>query len=258
MKFNSVLKIAAGAVLMTAFTTAMAQIRHFNFEGTFNAQTQGEGNLTTRSNIVSALDGKAFSVSFDLNFGTSDSDGLANVGQFTNSVSNTSAASGGVNFAPISNSCLQPQLDCFVKVTNDEFSPVNIDSYLLRTGFVESASLNTLVGSNVSLSFTFFAQQIGLFSSANILGPNEYSTSNLSVFSRNSQAGASFITSFGLGQQSEFGRANFGLNVTRISEATSYIVPTTAVPEPETYAMMLAGLGLMGAVARRRKAKLTA
>ncbi len=29
----------------------------------------------------------------------------------------------------------------------------------------------------------------------------------------------------------------------------------SAVPEPETYAMLLAGLGLMGAVARRRKAK---
>lgn len=32
----------------------------------------------------------------------------------------------------------------------------------------------------------------------------------------------------------------------------------TAVPEPETYAMMLAGLGLMGSIARRRKAKKTA
>lgn len=35
-------------------------------------------------------------------------------------------------------------------------------------------------------------------------------------------------------------------------------VTVTAVPEPETYAMMLAGLGLMGSIARRRKAKQTA
>ncbi|MBK9348103.1 MAG: FxDxF family PEP-CTERM protein [Burkholderiales bacterium] len=32
-------------------------------------------------------------------------------------------------------------------------------------------------------------------------------------------------------------------------------VSVTAVPEPETYAMLLAGLGVMGAVARRRKAQ---
>ena len=30
---------------------------------------------------------------------------------------------------------------------------------------------------------------------------------------------------------------------------------TTAVPEPESYAMMLAGLALMGTIARRRKSK---
>jgi hypothetical protein len=31
--------------------------------------------------------------------------------------------------------------------------------------------------------------------------------------------------------------------------------PVPSVPEPETYAMLLAGLGLIGGIARRRKAK---
>jgi hypothetical protein len=35
---------------------------------------------------------------------------------------------------------------------------------------------------------------------------------------------------------------------------TSNVSPMAAVPEPETYAMLLAGLGLMGFAARRRKA----
>ena len=37
--------------------------------------------------------------------------------------------------------------------------------------------------------------------------------------------------------------------------ATSGGVLTPAIPEPETYAMMMAGLGVLGAIARRRKAK---
>lgn len=43
----------------------------------------------------------------------------------------------------------------------------------------------------------------------------------------------------------------YGFDYLRLND---YAV-TTAVPEPETYAMMLAGLGLMGAVARRRSKK---
>ncbi len=39
-----------------------------------------------------------------------------------------------------------------------------------------------------------------------------------------------------------------------ISHAGFFGTPTSAVPEPETYAMMLGGLGLLAAVARRRKA----
>jgi len=47
-----------------------------------------------------------------------------------------------------------------------------------------------------------------------------------------------------------------GYNVILGSSAGSITAPVvTAVPEAETYAMFLVGLGLMGAVARRRKAK---
>jgi len=38
-------------------------------------------------------------------------------------------------------------------------------------------------------------------------------------------------------------------------ETDNHSFSVTAVPEPETYAMMLAGLGLMGAIVRRRKSK---
>lgn len=50
-----------------------------------------------------------------------------------------------------------------------------------------------------------------------------------------------------------FEAGNFGLLDGIADNAKGYGV--SAVPEPETYAMMLAGLGLMGAIARRRKSK---
>jgi len=48
----------------------------------------------------------------------------------------------------------------------------------------------------------------------------------------------------------------FGLTLTSSSNAAIYQtseVPVPGVPEPETYALMLAGLGVLGFVARRRK-----
>jgi hypothetical protein len=50
-----------------------------------------------------------------------------------------------------------------------------------------------------------------------------------------------------------------GTNPTHASDTSAFIdnvsISVSPVPEPETYALMLAGLGLMGSLARRRKQK---
>ena len=46
-----------------------------------------------------------------------------------------------------------------------------------------------------------------------------------------------------------------GIDVTVGPGTLTAFTPVTPVPEPESYAMFLAGLGLMGAIAKRRKSK---
>ena len=48
--------------------------------------------------------------------------------------------------------------------------------------------------------------------------------------------------------------SKFQINATQ-GFISNTVGPVTPVPEPESYAMFLAGLGLMGAIAKRRKAK---
>jgi hypothetical protein len=47
---------------------------------------------------------------------------------------------------------------------------------------------------------------------------------------------------------------NFGL-LDGIGDNAAGFAPASAVPEPESYAMLLAGLGMIGTIIRRRKAK---
>lgn len=56
-----------------------------------------------------------------------------------------------------------------------------------------------------------------------------------------------------MGVEDGVGEGN-STNSNTISNSEYYWTVTT-VPEPESYAMMLIGLGLMGAVARRRKSE---
>jgi len=103
----------------------------------------------------------------------------------------------------------------------------------------------TLSGtSDQSISFTSFDLYSGVSNGANTLvatGDVFSPLAKLSFGALTSDylAGSYFIKIIGL----QSGVSSYNGNITL----------TSAVPEPETYGMMLAGLGLMGFVARRRK-----
>lgn len=104
------------------------------------------------------------------------------------------------------------------------------------------SAVNTPVSQLINVgpySFTFTSNITGLTSSLFSGTP----TTGSAVSSSTLNSGDYFIKITGLGA----GTGGSG----------SYVVATsvTAVPEPESYAMFLAGLGIMGAVARRRFAK---
>jgi hypothetical protein len=70
-----------------------------------------------------------------------------------------------------------------------------------------------------------------------------------------------FVTSANASNFSGVGNVrvmNLYSNVGRTAFAQDQLVMLAPVPEPETYAMLLAGLGVMGAVVRRRKQKMAA
>ena len=108
-------------------------------------------------------------------------------------------------------------------------------------------------GSGINTPFGFFSNTIdwtgGPGGSDSSPGPLNFSVTDAGGISL-----ASFIASTGLDVGYRFSAdllvAGIDGNVTG---NVAVGVPTPPIPEPETYAMMLAGLGLLGFVARRRR-----
>ena len=63
----------------------------------------------------------------------------------------------------------------------------------------------------------------------------------------------SFVANVGVGTNIDFAIDPRGSN--DWADSTRFTMQISAVPEPETYAMLLAGLGLLGLATRRRKQK---
>ena len=130
--------------------------------------------------------------------------------------------------------------------TNSGISSASFTDYVLLD-VTPYRDLTASLSSTSTGSFTF--NSFGLYT-GDINGVNTLvkSGSVQNIFANLSVGG---LQDAGLG-------GSYFLKITGTQSGTgSYngnITLTSAVPEPETYGMMLAGLGLMGFVARRRKA----
>ena len=126
--------------------------------------------------------------------------------------------------------------------------------------FTDSWTFNLGSASTVAASISNVAVSFGSFALGGITGfsalLNGVTPLNLSSFTSNS--GPVSASTQVLATSSNLPAGLFTLNVSGNAESgASYggslsAATVSAVPEPETFAMLLAGLGMMGAIARRR------
>jgi hypothetical protein len=157
---------------------------------------------------------------------------------------------------PMLGSATAPQLDLSFTATTGAAGGGNVFLYTSDTDFVSSGSfLLALGGTNSGGSGTVTGRAWGgtnntalSFSGANLFG-TLVGQSSASFSNSVSGAFSSAVNPYSL---------TTGVAINRTTAGTStgdLNLQVTAVPEPETYAMLLAGLGAMGFVARRRKSR---
>jgi hypothetical protein len=112
-------------------------------------------------------------------------------------------------------------------------------------GFADGQQVRVTVSRDAAGQFTGYVdgvQQISFNDSG-----------NLAVFSTANQQARFFIDDNAVGGEASAGSVDYIAIYNTALSAQEIATLTPAVPEPETYALMLAGLGAIGFVARRRR-----
>ena len=187
-----------------------------------------------------------------------------------NGAGDTIGAAGGISFSasafgyalevntsqskPMIGSAAAPQLDLTYTATSSSATPASVFLYTSDTDFTSGGSfVLALGGTNSGGSGTETGRAWGgtsntalQFSGANLLG----TVGPLSGVASSASTTGSFsplVNPYSL---------TIGVAISRSSAGTStgdLNMQVSPIPEPETYALMMAGLGAIGFVARRRK-----
>ena len=187
-----------------------------------------------------------------------------------NGAGDTIGALGGISFSasafgyslevntsqskPMIGSAAAPQLDLTYTATTSSSTPANVFLYTSDTDFTSGGSfVLALGGTNSGGSGTETGRAWGgtsntalQFSGANLFG----TVGPLSGVAMSGSTAGTFsplMSPYSL---------TIGVAISRASAGTStgdLNLQVSPIPEPETYALMMAGLGAMGFVARRRK-----
>lgn len=187
--------------------------------------------------------------------GAGDTIGSAGAISFSTSAFGYSLLVNTSQSKPMIGSAAAPQLDLTFSATTNTSTPSSVFLYASDTNFTGTGSfLLALGGTNSGASGTETGRAWGgtsntalQFSGANLFG----SVGALSGTSYSGATSGSFnsaVNPYSLTIGVEISRATAGTSTGDLN------LQIAAVPEPETYALMMAGLGALGFVAKRRKA----